>query len=240
MTARQENSLFALYNRKEIVFVLEDLAKHHTAINLDTADGAGLVTNLLEVGFVDDYLYLDISPDAQINQRILDSKQIKFSSQTGVKVRWQASNLQLVTLADGDAFAMAIPASIERIQRREYFRMSAYLGGKALICKIPLEANIIEATIADISVGGIGILLIGSPHAIFSEGEVLEGCSIEFPSIGPVPLRLKVCGVWTSSQTKSGEPMYHVGFEFKDMNRSVENAIQRHMLQLERDRLSLK
>ncbi len=239
MTARKENSPYALYNRKEIVFILDDLAKHHTAINLDTSDGAGLVTSVLEVGFVDDYVYLDISPDSNINERIVNSKHVNFTTQTGVKVRWYASNLQLVSLADGEAFSMAIPASIERVQRREYFRMSAYLGGKALICKIPLESSIIEATVADISVGGIGILLKGLPHKIFSNGEVLNGCSIEFPSIGPVSLRLKVCGIGSSGQSKSGEPMYHIGFEFIDLNRSVESAIQRQMMQLERDRISL-
>jgi len=240
MTHRNENSPFALHNRKEIVFILEDLAKHHTPINLDTVDGVGLVTSVLLVDSDEGDVYLDISPDEKINQKIMNSRQITFTTQTGIKVRWHATLMQMLSLSDGDAFAMVIPSSIERIQRREYFRINSPMGNKSLICKIPFGAGFIESPIVDISVGGIGISLKGTPAEIFSMGEVLEGCSIEFPSIGPVPLRLRICGVWTSSQTKSGEQMHHVGFEFVDLNRATESVIQRHMVQLERERISLK
>ena len=240
MTLHQENSPYALHNRKEVVFILDDLAKHHTAINLDTQEGVGLVTSVLEVGLDQNYVYLDISPDAKTNEKIRNSQHITFTTQTGIKVRWHASQMQLVSLSDGDAFSMAIPPSIERIQRREYFRMTSHFGNKTLICKIPFGASLIEVAIVDISVGGVGISVKGTPPDIFSNGEVLEGCSIDFPSIGSVPFRFKVCGIWTSNQTKSGEQMNHVGLEFVELNRAAESIVQRHMVQLERERISLK
>lgn len=240
MTPRKDSSPFELHNRKEIVFILDDLAKHHTAINLDTNEGVGLVTSVLEVGADGNHIYLDISPDERINEKIKNSNQFAFTTQTGIKVRWHATHLQLVSLSDGDAFSMAIPASIERIQRREYFRMNSQMGSRAMICKIPFGSGFIDAVIADISVGGIGISIKGTPHEIFTEGEVLEGCSIDFPSIGSIPFRFKICGIWTSSQTKSGEQMHHIGFEFVDLSRGTETVVQRHMIQLERERISLK
>ena len=239
MTLRHENSPFALHNRKEIVFILEDLAKHHTAINLDTVEGIGLVTSVLVVDSDEGEVYLDISPDEIINEKIMRSRQITFSTQTGIKVRWHASLMQMASLSDGEAFAMVIPSSIERIQRREYFRMTS-LGSQALICKIPFGAGCIEVPIVDISVGGIGVSHKGTPHEIFAMGEVLEGCSIDFPSTGEVLVRLRVCGVWTSSQSKSGEQMHHIGLEFVDLNRAIESVIQRYMVQLEHERISLK
>ena len=239
MTLRQENSPFALHNRKEIVFILDDLAKHHTAINLDTLEGVGLVTSVLDVDSNEGEVYLDISPDEKINEEILNGKQVSFATQTGIKVRWHATRMRLVSLSDGDAFAMDIPASIERIQRREYFRMSSLMGSKALKCKIPFGAGFIELPIVDISVGGIGISHRGTPHEIFTMNELLEGCNIEFPSVGPLFVRLRVCGVWTKSQTKSGEQIHHIGLEFLGLNRATESIIQRYMVQLERERISL-
>lgn len=240
MTYRQENSPFALHNRKEIIFILDDLAKHHTAINLDTKEGVGLVTSILQVSSEDDYVCLDISRDEKVNSHILNSRQLTFTTQTGIKVRWHATNVSIVSLDDGQAFSMAVPLSIERIQRREYFRIDTHLGNKSLFCKIPIEAGFIEAAIVDMSVGGLGIKIKGTLHEIFTQGEILEGCTVDFPGVGVVPFRLKICGIWASSQTRNGEPLHHIGFEFVNLSRAAESIVQRHMIQLERERISLK
>lgn len=240
MTSHQENSPFALHNRKEIVFVLDELAKHHTAINLDTHEGVGLVTSVLQVNSEEDYVYLDVSPDNNINAQINNSRQIIFTTQTGIKVRWRATQINIVTLSDGEAFAMPVPPFIERIQRREYFRIETQLGGKSLFCKIPVEAGFIEAAIVDMSVGGVGIKIKGTLPDIFNQGEILEGCTIDFPGVGVVPVRLKICGIWATSKTKNGDTIHHIGFEFNNLGRTTETIVQRHMIQLERERISLK
>ena len=240
MNYRQEDSPFALHNRKEIIFILDDLAKQHTALNLDTYEGVGLVTSVLQVSSESDYVYLDISHDEKINTQIKNSRQITFSTQSGIKIRWYASHVNMVTLQDGQAFSMAVPAFIERIQRREYFRIDAQMCSKTLFCKIPVDAGFMEAAIVDISVGGIGIKIKGSLPEIFTQGEILEGCTIDFPEVGVVPVRLKICGIWNSSQTKNGETIHHIGFEFVNPSRSSESIVQRHMIRLERERISLK
>jgi c-di-GMP-binding flagellar brake protein YcgR len=240
MTHSPENSPFAIHNHKEIVFIFEDLVKNKTAINLDTQEGAGLITSVLEISAQDDYLHMDVSPDPKVNDKIRASKRITFSTQFGVKVRWYATHLQLVTLSDGDAFSMAIPEVIERIQRREYFRLETPQGSKALICKIPLEDGVVEAALEDLSVGGIGLAVKGKPHPIFSQGATLDGCSIDLPGVGPVTFRLRICGIYATTQLKSGEQMYHIGMEFVNLSRGAEGVIQRQMAQLERDRIVLK
>ncbi|HLP99466.1 MAG TPA: flagellar regulator YcgR PilZN domain-containing protein [Sideroxyarcus sp.] len=240
MTHHQEDSQFAVHNRKEVVFILEDIAKHRVPINLDTREGAYLVTSVLGVNAEANQVYLDISGDPQVNQRIVDSKYISFVTQTGVKVRWHSTHLHLIPMMDGsDAFVMLIPSMVERIQRREYFRLGTPQGANALICKIPTEAGVIEAPLADMSVGGIGITLKGALNEIFSQGAVLEGCSVEFPVIGVIPMNLRVCGTWSSTQTKSGEQMHRIGLEFVNLSRGAGNVIQRYMIQLEAEKISL-
>lgn len=239
MTRHPEDSKFALHNRKEIVFILEDLAKHRAAINLDTSEGVGLVTSVLGVSSEGNHVYMDISPDDMINEKIMHSKHVSFVTQAGVKVRWHATHLSLVELQDGNAFSMLVPSVIERIQRREYFRLNTPQGSKALICKIPNGTDVIEAIIVDMSLGGVGISIRGAVHEIFTQGALLEGCSIELPVIGAVSMSLRVRGMWRSVQTKSGEQLHRLGLEFEDLSRGVSNIIQRYMIQLEAERISL-
>jgi c-di-GMP-binding flagellar brake protein YcgR len=239
MTHHLEDSPFALHNRKEIVFVLEDLAKHRAAINLDTAEGVGLVTTVLGVSSEGNHVYVDISADEQINEKITNSKHVSFVTQTGVKVRWYSTHLHLVELQDGDAFSMLVPAVIERVQRREYFRLSTPQGSHALICKIPTDTGDLEVIIVDISVGGIGISIRGEAPEVFSQGALFEGCSISLPLVGAVPANLEVRGVWKSTKTKSGEQMIRIGLKFEDLSRGAANVIQRYIIQLEAERISL-
>lgn len=245
MTHSVDDSPYAVHNHKEIASILEDLIKHHTAITLETEEGASLVTAVLEVSSDGGYVYMDISPNDKINDQITDSKYVTFATQLGVRVRWYSTHLRLVELTDGNAFELHTPSVIERVQRREYFRLSTPQGSKALICKIPLldeegvEQELVEAVIVDMSVGGIGISIKGNPPAVFSRGEMIEGCRISFPVVGLVPVSLKVCGIWSSIKTKSGEQMHHVGMEFVNVSRGAGNVIQRYMIQLESEKISL-
>lgn len=237
---RIENPEFALHNRKEIVFILEDLAKHRAPINLDTHDGVALVTAVLGVHIESNQVFMDISSDEQINQQITNSKHVSFATQAGVRVRWHSTHLRLLALNDGrDAFAMHVPSVVERIQRREYFRLSTPQGSKAMICKIPTEDRIVEAPLYDISVGGVGIAIRGELDPVFSKGEILEECSINFPVVGIVPMSLRVCGKWVSINTKSGEQIHRIGLEFVNLSRGASNVIQRYMIQLEAEKISL-
>lgn len=239
MTHHLEDSPYALHNRKEIVFVLDELAKHRVAINLDTAEGEGLVTSVLGVSSEGNHVYMDISADAEVNARIVGSKHISFVTQTGIKVSWYSTHLHIVELQDGDAFSMLVPSVIERVQRREYFRLSTPQGGNALVCKIPTETGVLEVGILDISIGGIGISVRGETTGIFSQGAVLEGCSITLPVIGEVPTNLEVRGTWSSKQTKSGERVNRIGLKFDGLSRGAASVIQRYINQLEAEKISL-
>lgn len=231
------NSDFAKHNRKEIIFILVDMMKNRIPLNIDTPGGISVLSSVLEVDPESDVIYLDISPDDRINNKIVASNQVNFYTHGGVEIRWYASDLQLVSLADGDAFFMPIPKVIERIQRREYFRLDTPKGSKALTCTMPLGKEIFIATISDMSVGGIGLSIKGEPPAIISQGAVFEGCSVDFPGFGVTPFTLKVFGLWPSSKTKIGEQMYHVGLSFEKLTGKSSNVVQRYMVQLELERI---
>jgi c-di-GMP-binding flagellar brake protein YcgR len=240
MTHSIDDSPFAIQSHKEITFILDGLAKQKTSITLDTHDGVVLVTSVLYVSGDGKYVCIDAGADDSVNARIVDSKQVSFVTQSDIKVRWYSTHLQLVTMPDGKyAFSMHVPSAIERIQRREYFRLDTPPGKNALICKIPTENETIEVPLFDMSVGGIGVTVRGELPAIFVHGEILEGCSIDFPEIGRVPISLRVRGEWSSRKTLSGEHFHRVGLQFVNLGRGASNVIQRYMVQLEAEKISL-
>ncbi len=241
MTHTEHDSPFAIHNHVEIVHVLNELAKHRVLVNLQTQEGVGLVTSVLYVSGDRKYVCIDVSKDEAINQKIVDSKRVSFETQSEVKVRWHSAHLQLVSMNDGLAFAMHVPAVIERIQRREYFRLPTPQGANVLICKIPVEEGadqMLEYPLHDMSAGGIGLTCRGALPELFAQGAVLEGCSIDFPGIGRVPFKLRVCGTWKSTETRSGEQLHRIGLQFIDLSRGASNVIQRHMIQLEAEQIT--
>ncbi len=240
MTHSIDNSPFSIRSHKEITFILDDLAKHETPITLETQDGVVLVTSVLYVSGDGKFVCIDVGADDNVNERIVHSQHVFFVTQSNIKVRWYSTHLQLVMLQNREyAFSMHVPAVIERIQRREYFRLDTPQGKNALICKIPTEAEIIEVPLFDMSVGGIGVTVRGELPAIFVQGEILEGCSIDFPEIGRVPISLRVRGKWSTISTLSGEHFHRVGLQFANLGRGASNVIQRYMVQLEAAQISL-
>ncbi len=231
------NTDFTRRSRKEIVFILEDMMKQRTGLNIGTPEGITLLSSILEVDIDNDIVYLDISPDERINRRIAASKQITLYTQGGVEIRWQASDVQIAELSDGSAFYLTIPTAIERIQRREYFRLPTPQGNNALTCKIPTGTGPYLATLADLSVGGIGLSVKGSLPDFISQGAILEKCSIDFPGHPDTQFTLKVFSSRPTHKTRSGEQMYHIGMGFDELPGRTGNIVQRYMVQLELERM---
>ena len=248
MTDPIDKSEFAIHNRMEIVFTLNDLAKGRIAINLDGNQGASLLTTILSVNSDQNQLLVDCSRDDNLNERIVNSKRVHFYTSTGVKVRWYSTGLRVIARSDGNVFAMPVPPVIERVQRRQHFRLNTPQGRHALICKIPLRneeddenedaMEFLEATIMDMSAGGICISFKGNLPDNFSQGVEISGCSFELPDVGRIPINLRICRAW-HHKTHSGEEMHKVGMEFINLSRGASNVIQRYMIELEKNQLSV-
>lgn len=233
-----DKSEFAIHNRMEIAFTLNDLWKSRVAINLDAHNGASLLTTILTVSSENNHVLIDCSRDEVINNQIVNSERVHLYTGTGVRVRWHSTNVRLVSRPDGDVFSMPIPHVIERVQRRQYFRLNTPQGRNALVCKIPAGAEaFMEATIVDMSAGGICILVKGTLPESFSQGAELAGCSFELPEIGRIPLGLKVCRAWQVAKN-GGEEMHRVGMEFVNLSRGASNVVQRYMIELEKNQLA--
>jgi len=232
MSHHLDDSKYSVHNRKEIVSILDGLRKVRTTIQISFSHEEKFNTYVIEVSDESNHVHLDASADERVNSRIADSKHLSFATRSGVQVKWHSTHASLVELPDGTALSILVPSVMQRIQRRECFRLPLPQGKKGLICRIPLPEETLEAPIKDMSAGGVCLALKEPLHPVFSQGVILEGCLIEFPAVGVVQFKLRMCGTRPTSETRSKDNVC-IGMEFMDLSTGADNVVQRYLLQLE-------
>lgn len=228
MSHHADDSKYSIHYRKEIIAILESLRKERATISLATSNAGEITTSILEVSNQGNHVYLDVTADNKLNSRIADSKHTTFTTRSGVKIKWHSTHISLIRLPDGAAFSILVPAIVQRIQRREHFRVPIPQVKNGLTCKISLLKETLEAPIRDISATGICIAVKSPLHPVFSEGAVLERCQIEFPVVGVVHFKLKIREI-----RPSNDSLCYISAEFTGLSSGANNVIQRCLLQLE-------
>ena len=228
MTHHAEDSKYSVHHRKEIISILEGLRKERTTIWLAASNVGEITTYIIKTSDEGDYVYMDVTADEKLNSRIADSKHVTFTTRSGIKVKWHSNHIRLITLPDGAAFSILVPAAVQRIQRREHFRVLVPQGKNGLTCKISFLEETLEAPIRDMSAGGICIAVATPLNPVFSQGEELESCQIEFPVVGVIHFKLKIRKIRPSSDN-----LCFIGAEFMELSRGASNVIQRCLRQLE-------
>lgn len=228
---------FMVYNFREVAAILRDLSEAREMVNAIYSHGKSLLTTVLEVDVERDAVYLDIGPDDSANQSLLTSTRAIFVAQhQGIRIQWSSSRVGHVKYDGEPAFKIAIPEALQRVQRREYYRLATPILNP-LICRIRLvasAANVLRLPVANISAGGLAVNL--SDELVVEKGTEFHECKMDLPGIGEIEFDVRVRGVWTV-ELKTGLSK-RVGMEFIRQRSGTPIMIQRYMMQLERDRLA--
>lgn len=225
--------------------ILTELCKNKTMLNMSFSRGQeqGLTT-VIGVNREKRVVYIDKSLDAGFNQKLLNSNAIVFSKTDGIKVKWTSKKIVAVKLKDGEAFKIALPKSVYRFQRREYFRLLTPVA-VPIICTIPYlnetmdDTNVFEMMLTDISLGGIGTMVVDelSPSLVLEKD--FEHCKIKLPDISDVEVILRVKNM-TEIILANGAKKHRVGFEFVNLPHIEQRLIQNYVFHLEREALNLR
>jgi len=148
-----EDDKHRLTSAKEIEFVLRCIAEKGTRVALYYGDANDFIlTTLLDAD--NKGLWLEQSPNNQDNRRIAESNKLVFvSSHLQVKVQFTTHQISAVVHQGYPAFYLPLPGSLYRLQRREYYRLTAPIA-HPLRCTIPVKLadgrkTIIETTVID-------------------------------------------------------------------------------------------
>ncbi len=236
-----DNSRYLLRGKTDIVFNLRSLMQKRAMLSaFIDASADSFLTAILAISPDERYLILDAASDDTINRRVEGAEQLICVTQLDkIKIQFAARDLIRIDHEGHDAFRIPMPDLLLRLQRREYYRLTA-ANPHNLSCLIPInnggEQRVIsvEAAVLDISGGGLAVLMPpGEPP--FEPDMEFSDCRLMLPETGPVTTALRVRNIFRITN-RDGSVMIRAGCEFIDLPTSMASTIQRYILKTERER----
>ncbi len=256
---------YIVHWRAEIVSILSDLCRTGNLVTayVDGNDEDFILTSIVAVMIEQNTVLLDYGANAVANMRAMAASRIVcVTSLDGIRIQMSVESFHPDRFAGRRVFAMTMPDTLLRLQRREYYRI-ATPRGNPLVCIVePSEVQRgvpREMMIDDISCGGIAIVLPDSSVGI-ETGKRFNNCRIPLPdmaevtgfgnlystgggSSGRVPLPtsaevtadIVVKGI-VEIKFPNGVTHRHAGCEFIDIRERDRALIQRYVSRLEHDR----
>jgi len=203
--------------RAEIA-VLEALAVQGEAVLAQLDGGAPIFRSRLR--FVDpdqQYIVVEPSTDAAANAALLALARAVFLAEVGEwRIEFAAADPEQTVLGGTAAIRLRFPEVISS-RRRRAFERARVPPEPPLRCVASAEGvTYFEASIVDISRGGIGILQAG-PNIALQAGMMLKSCRIECPDREPVILDLEVRHAGPAALA-DGRPAQRAGCRFLNLS----------------------
>lgn len=229
---------FSVNSKREIQFILKAIAKQGSQVVLYYGSRETFIMTTL-VDADSGGLWFEASRNPESNKLITKSKKFYFVSvHQNVKVQFEASEIETDIYDGMETFYMVLPQSLQRIQRRDHFRLSLPIANP-LQCFIPLlppnESR--SFPIVDISSGGIA-LTCADDDAALEEGNSYPGCQISLPDNMELEVTLQVRNMFPVTKP-NGETVKRVGCKFVGLDGKSEMLLQRYITQLQMQAVQL-
>ncbi|RJG01157.1 flagellar brake protein [Noviherbaspirillum sedimenti] len=234
----QELSPYQLHSRREIVTLLRALEQQRQLITmLVNGSPEAVITSVLGVDEDSNTLFIDCASNPAMNRRIAESDNISFETVLDrIRILFFAAEAQECTYEDLPALSLSIPASMIRLQRREYYRVPTPITNPVR-CTIPIQHELgtetVTLTLQNVSGGGIA--LIDEKKSLdTTHGTIYRDCRIHLPGNTVVVTALQVRN-WQDATLPTGRSVRRIGCLFIELPPSMLAAIQRYITKLERE-----
>ena len=230
---------FEIDSRKEVIALLRSIGEKRQLLRMQIrGEPDVMVSSILHVDVGSDSVILDCSINDEQNRRLVGAAGVLFETTLDkIRILFSSETVRDCLHANDPALRIAVPASLIRLQRREYYRMATPVGNPVMASiMLPAELGGGSATfpLADISCGGLSILdnkmVLGD-----TIGKHFNACRIELPEVGTVTTSLQIRNSvdMTLLNSKSNR---RLGCQFVDIPRQMLAQVQRYITKLERER----
>jgi c-di-GMP-binding flagellar brake protein YcgR len=231
---------YLLHSKKEILFILRAMLDRGSLITVYFNQGNDFIlTSLLSISAEGNAMLLDPGSNAEMNRKALASDKLVFiATHDKVKIQFTVNGLRNSEFEGRPAFRATLPDTLLRLQRREYYRLTAPIA-HPLKCSIPLKLadgsnTVLEAAVIDISGGGLAVM--APPSGVeFETDHLFENCRIVLPEVGTVTATLRVRSIFEFT-LRSGAKVRRSGCEFINLPGHMLTLIQRYIIRVERER----
>lgn len=235
LISTDDSSRYLVTHGPEIERLLREIMAEKNLVAIYGEDGnTFMLSTLLAVDAEHDALLLEQGADREMNRRLLAGAGCTCATtHEQVHVQFSAPTPQPARHGDDTAFRLPLPRELLRLQRREYYRLVTSVVNPVK-CLINLGEQRIESVVVDLSIGGIGVLSYPEAGRLRA-GDEHHGCRIMLPGTGEFALGLRVRSTFDVT-LKNGRLTHRAGCQFIDLPPSIETAIQRYIIRVERDR----
>ncbi|MCM8596744.1 flagellar brake protein [Accumulibacter sp.] len=238
---RDDYGRYLIRARAEVVAILRLLVQRKSLISAYFNDRRSfLLTAILEVDSQAGELIIDCSRDANINRQALLADRLTMTTTLDkVKVQFVLGRLDETQSGGLPAFKAAIPAEMLRLQRREHYRLTTPISRpvklQTTIRRPDGSALAADATLLDISGGGIGLMATPLLAGLIARGAVLGNCKVTLPEEGLLVADLGVRNR-IEMTTRGGARYVRLGCQFIGLPGIRMNMVQRYIARVERER----
>ncbi|MEP7062212.1 MAG: flagellar regulator YcgR PilZN domain-containing protein [Betaproteobacteria bacterium] len=222
----------------EIAALLNEVAARGALVSVTFGNDV-VMTVLLRADAAAGALVFDAGSDLEANLRLGVARRLGFETHLDrIRIVFYTAGAIAQTWDGAPAFAVALPPSVLRMQRRDYFRAHVPLT-RGIRCELQPEVaatgDAATLRVLDMSVTGVA-LVDGPPGFEPAPGSVLKAVTLALPP-GPVTVDLEVMYRKENPRGSGGSgPLVRFGCRFVNLPAQCETLIQRCINQLERER----
>jgi len=234
--AEDDASDFTVSWKKEIIYILRAVMEKTELVSAYFNRGESFIlTSIIDLDPDEELVFLDLGANEAFNKKILDSEKIIFiTTHDKVKVQFVAHRVEKIQLEGRDVFRIELPKSLIKLQRREYYRVTTPIANSLKCIVLMEDGRKIEMTVADISIGGVGVVLPPSDAAV-EPGMIFSGCSLVLPEIGNIVAAMEIRSVFEVT-LRNGVKTRRAGCQFINLSANMQSMIQRYIIKVERER----
>jgi c-di-GMP-binding flagellar brake protein YcgR len=237
-------SRYKIHARREIVNLLRNISERNQLVRMHANRGIdSVVTSILDINETEGTAIIDCAPSQTTNERLVGSSDISFEALLdNIRIMFSAPKVESCLHEDRPALSFAIPASVIRLQRREFYRVVTPVTA-AVKCTISVPdetGKLVTSVVVPLSnVSGGGICVADEKKQINTDfGIDYPNCRVELPG-NPVAVTLRLRN-WQDLTLANGKSIRRLGFMFVNPSNAVEAAIQRFITKLEREQNARK
>jgi len=231
-------------SRLEIAGLLRTLMDENALINVRAhKDSPTVITTLLDIDDRQDVFVISAALEQDFNESAVDAEAIEFEVvQDKTQIKFTCAFATPCQHDCSPALRLAMPTSLRRIQRREFYRVGIPVNQPAR-CTMALPARMafsatsskrptVTLDLKDISVGGISLIDNDKKLNVASD-TLYPDCYIVLPEAGAITTTLRVVRAFDET-VSSVDTVRFVGCAFVNLPSSMTTTVQRYVALLER------
>ena len=230
---------FHVTGARPVGFMLAGYAKEGVQFSIQFGSDADLfLTTLLAVMPERNLLIFDCSGSQEMNRRLLASSRSVFIGRPGgIHVQFAIERVQETIFGGARAFAVALPARVVRLQRREFFRIDTPRA-KPLAFFGRLGSELVHLPTHDLSVAGLALTAVQRPAGI-EPGVGLDNCHFALPEDRHDLFFSAAVRHVTRLDGRGVAALWRIGLQITQLPAREEIRIQRYIARVERERHEL-